>query len=54
MSKDTKQLCFFKEISGKPDHVNFNGGNISSDSGVVLLQHFYGRENDRPTKKLLK
>ncbi len=40
MSEDTKQLCFFKEISGKPVHVNFNGGNISSDSGVVLLQRF--------------
>ena len=40
MSKDTKQLYLFKEISGKAVHVNFNGGNISSDSGVVMLHKF--------------
>jgi len=38
--KDTNQLYLFKEISGKVVHVNFNGGNISSDSGVVMLHEF--------------
>jgi len=40
MSQDTKQPYFFKEISNKDVHVNFNGGSISSDSGVVMLREF--------------
>jgi len=40
MSEDTKQLYFFKEVSKKEVHVNFNGGSISSDSGVVMLREF--------------
>lgn len=40
MSQDTKKPYFFKGISGKEVHVNFNGGNISSDSGVVMLREF--------------
>ena len=40
MSQDTKQLYLFKGISGKEVHVNFNGGNISSDSGVIMLHEF--------------
>ena len=40
MSEDTKQLYLFKGIFGKAVHVNFNGGNISSDSGLVLLREF--------------
>jgi len=40
MSQDTKQLYFFKEISKKEVHANFDGGSISSDSGVIMLREF--------------
>lgn len=36
--KDTKQLAFFKEISGKKVQVDFNGGEVSSDSGLLFLR----------------
>jgi hypothetical protein len=43
MSEDTKQLYLFKEISGKEVHVNFSGGKISSDSGIVMLRECIDR-----------
>jgi len=38
MSQDTKQLHLFKAVSGKEVHVDFAGGELSSDSGVILLR----------------
>ena len=40
MDKNTNQLHLFKEISGKKVHVDFNGGELSSDSGIILLREF--------------
>ena len=36
--KDTKQLVFFKGISGKKVEVDFDGGQMSSDSGLLFLR----------------
>lgn len=38
MLKDTKQLVFFKGISGKKVEVDFDGGQMSSDSGLLFLR----------------
>lgn len=38
MSKDTKQLILFKEISGKSVEVNFDGGEMTSNSGLLFLR----------------
>jgi hypothetical protein len=38
MSKYTKQLMFFKEISGKKVEIDFDGGDVSSDAGVLFLR----------------
>lgn len=38
MTEYTNQKMFFKEISHKRVQVDFNGGQISSDAGVVLLR----------------
>lgn len=40
MNEITKQLDLFKAISGKSLHIDFNGGKLSSDSGIVLLREF--------------
>lgn len=40
MAKNTKQLYLFKEISDKKVHVDFDGGELSSDSGIVLIREF--------------
>jgi len=36
--KDTKQLVLFKEISGKKVEVEFDGGEMSSDAGLLFLR----------------
>jgi len=38
LSKDTQQLMLFKEISGKKMQVDFDGGEVSSDGGLLLLR----------------
>ena len=38
MEQYTKQLMFFKEISGKKVEVDFNGGEISSNAGLLFLR----------------
>jgi hypothetical protein len=38
MSDYTKQLMLFKGISGKKVEVDFNGGDMSSDAGVLFLR----------------
>ncbi|MHC4459053.1 MAG: IS1380 family transposase [Planctomycetota bacterium] len=38
MSEYTKQLMFFKEISGKTVEADFDGGDVSSDAGVLFLR----------------
>ncbi|MBN1561383.1 transposase, partial [candidate division KSB1 bacterium] len=38
MNENTKQLHLFKAISGKEVHVDFDGGELSSDSGVLMLR----------------
>lgn len=38
MSQYTKQLLIFKEISGKKVEVDFDGGDVSSDAGVLFLR----------------
>lgn len=43
MDENTKQLHLFKTISGKEVHVNFDGGELSSDSGVILVREVIER-----------
>jgi len=38
MHKDIKQLMLFKEIFGKKVVVDFNGGEVSSDAGLLFLR----------------
>jgi len=38
MSEYTKQMMLFKEISGKKVEVDFDGGDVSSDAGVLFLK----------------
>jgi hypothetical protein len=38
MAKDTKQMMLFKDISGKKVEVDFDGGDMSSDAGVLFLR----------------
>ena len=38
MSDYTKQMILFKDISGKKVEVDFDGGDISSDAGVLFLR----------------
>ncbi len=38
MGKNTKQTMLFKEISGKKVEVDFNGGDVSSDAGLLFLR----------------
>jgi hypothetical protein len=38
MRKNTKQTMLFKEISGKKVEVDFNGGDVSSDAGLLFLR----------------
>ena len=38
MPEYTNQLMLFKELSGKKVQVDFNGGQISSDAGVLFLR----------------
>ena len=38
MEEYTKQLMLFKEISGKKVEVDFDGGEVSSDAGVLFLR----------------
>lgn len=45
MSKDTKQLILFKEISGKSVEVDFDGGEVSSNSGLLFLREVESRLN---------
>lgn len=40
MSQNTKQLHLLKAISGKEVHVDFDGGAMSSDSGILLMREF--------------
>ena len=38
MEKSTKQLMFFKESFGKKVEVDFNGGEVTSDAGLLFLR----------------
>ena len=38
MKEYTKQLTFFKDIFGKKVEVDFNGGEVSSDGGLLFLR----------------
>lgn len=38
MTKFTKQLLLFKDISGKKIEADFNGGEVSSDAGLLFLR----------------
>ncbi len=38
MTKFTKQLLLFKDISGKKIEVDFDGGEVSSDAGLLFLR----------------
>jgi hypothetical protein len=38
MTKFTKQLLLFKDISGKKIKVDFDGGEVSSDAGLLFLR----------------
>ncbi len=38
MSKNTNQMMLFKEISGKKIEVDFNGGEVSSNAGLLFLR----------------
>jgi hypothetical protein len=38
MEKNTKQTMLFKEISGKKVEIDFNGGEVSSDAGLLFLR----------------
>jgi len=37
LSEDTQQLMMFKEISGKKVQVDFDGGEVSSDGGLLFV-----------------
>ena len=38
MEKYTKQMLLFKGISGKKVEVDFDGGEITSDAGILFLR----------------
>lgn len=38
MKQNTKQMIIFKDISGKKVVADFNGGDVSSDAGLLLLR----------------
>jgi len=38
MTKFTKQILLFKDISGKKVEADFNGGEVSSDAGLLFLR----------------
>ena len=38
MTKFTKQLLLFKDISGKKVEADFDGGEVSSDAGLLFLR----------------
>ncbi len=38
MTHNTNQTMLFKEISGKKVEVDFNGGEVSSDTGSLFLR----------------
>lgn len=38
MTKFTKQLLLFKDISGKKVQADFDGGEVSSDAGLLFLR----------------
>lgn len=38
MEKYTKQMVLFKDISGKKVEVDFNGGEITTDAGILFLR----------------
>jgi hypothetical protein len=38
MKEFTKQLLLFKDISGKKIEADFNGGEVSSDAGLLFLR----------------
>ena len=43
MEKDTKQAFHFKAISGKKVIADFNGGNVTSDAGLLFLREVESR-----------
>jgi hypothetical protein len=43
MRKNTNQTMLFKEISGKKVQVDFNGGEVSSDAGLLFLRETESR-----------
>jgi len=38
MTQNTKQLLIFKDISQKKVIADFNGGDVSSDGGLLFFQ----------------
>jgi hypothetical protein len=43
MTQNTKQLLFFKDISKKKVVADFNGGDVSSDAGLLFLREIEDR-----------
>jgi hypothetical protein len=40
MEKDTKQMVLFKDLFHKPVEIDFNGGNVSSDAGLLFISQY--------------
>jgi hypothetical protein len=40
MEKDTKQMVLFKDLFQKPVEIDFNGGDISSDTGLLFISQY--------------
>jgi hypothetical protein len=45
MTQYTNQLMLFKELSGKKVQVDFNGGDVSSDAGLLFLRETASKLN---------
>jgi hypothetical protein len=40
MEKDTKQMVLFKDLFHKPVEIDFDGGNVSSDAGLLFISQY--------------
>ena len=49
MKKFNKQLLLFKDISGKKIEADFNGGEVSSDAGILTggIMEGYTRKSEK-------
>jgi len=45
MAKDTNQTLLFKELNGKKVEFDFNGGDVSSDGGLLFLREMESQIN---------